>query len=187
MDHRWENKNCIHIFIAQLMKRSHGRWRYRCGEWTSEEKAMQICPEVTLAQHSSSVASFLVTVINLCSTQKKFWWIKFEVFMVAKMYTVFWVWVWDYMMSQTRRLQSKFVNSSVTTSWLCWALSVAVFLKLPATADHYMGSQCTCGPLSYRNIPFSYKEHAIVLYLANRWKIIVKVAINYFFLSTNFK
>jgi hypothetical protein len=74
-----------------------------------------------------------------------------------------------------------------TTSLLSWTLSVAVFLKLPATTDPYMGSQCTHRPLSYHNIPFSHREHAIVLSFANRRKIIVKVAINHFPLSTSFK
>jgi hypothetical protein len=62
-----------------------------------------------------------------------------------------------------------------------------VFLKLPATADHNMGDRRTHGPLSYRNIPLRSKEHEVAPLSANRRKIIVKVAINRFSLSTNLK
>jgi hypothetical protein len=62
-----------------------------------------------------------------------------------------------------------------------------VFLKLSATADHYMGRRRMRGPQSYRNILLSLKEHPVALFSANGRKIIVKVAINQFFLSTIIK
>jgi hypothetical protein len=62
-----------------------------------------------------------------------------------------------------------------------------VFIKLLATADHCMGSQHTSRPLNYHNIPLSCGEHAVVLFSAKRRKIVVKLAINHFFLATNLK
>jgi hypothetical protein len=62
-----------------------------------------------------------------------------------------------------------------------------VFIKLLATADHCMGSQHTRRPLSYHNIPLNCEEHAVALFSAKRRKIIVKLAINHFFLATNLK
>jgi hypothetical protein len=60
----------------------------------------------------------------------------------------------------------------------------SMFHKLSATADHYIGGRSTRGPFSYRHIPLNHKEHAIALLSGKRRKIIVKVAINNFFIST---
>jgi hypothetical protein len=56
-----------------------------------------------------------------------------------------------------------------------------VFLKLSATADHYMGGGHTCEQLGCPNIPFNHKDQAVVPFYENRKKIIVKVAIKHFF------
>jgi hypothetical protein len=51
----------------------------------------------------------------------------------------------------------------------------AVFLKLLASADHYMGERRTRGPLGHFNIPPSREEDSTALSSGNRRQIIVKV------------
>jgi hypothetical protein len=64
---------------------------------------------------------------------------------------------------------------------------ITAFLKLSATANHYMGDRRTRGPLTYHNISLSRKGHAIALFSANTRKIIVKVAHKLLFFIHQFK
>jgi hypothetical protein len=77
-------------------------------------------------------------------------------------------------------------NASITLP-LNAAYCRTVFLRLSATADSYMGGQRMRGPFSYHNISLGHKQDAITPFSANRRKVISGIAINNFFLSTNFK
>jgi hypothetical protein len=64
-------------------------------------------------------------------------------------------------------------------------LSISLFLRVSVTADHYMGDLRRRESLGYHNTPLSSKDRAVSLFSQNRRAIVVKVAINHFFLSTN--
>lgn len=61
-----------------------------------------------------------------------------------------------------------------------WRVTDERVRNLQATEDHYMGGLRTRGPLGYRDIPLSRKEHATTFFILDRRKAIVKVAINHF-------
>jgi hypothetical protein len=69
--------------------------------------------------------------------------------------------------------------SSLRLFLVFFSPSRPVFLKVPATADRYMGGLLIRGPLSYLNILPSRKEHATALFTANWRGVIIVQNIGY--------
>jgi hypothetical protein len=60
---------------------------------------------------------------------------------------------------------------------------IRALLKISATAEYYMGSQRTRGPLSYYDIPLSLREHTSAHFSVSKRKNIAKVTIVHYILS----